>query len=196
MTKTLTEKDKKAEAVKTLVEKGKETGQITYEYLNKVLPEAVILSAQIDDILLMLNELDIQVVDAAKIKRPDKTDDESDGTKNAETGKKEAPQTTSVGKLDDPVRLYLREMGKVPLLSREGEVALAIRIESGHFKTRRGVFSTYPVFEEIEELAQKVRENRVKIENVLIVNTEGRLPLWKQRELSLKIIDNTEDVLL
>jgi RNA polymerase primary sigma factor len=196
MVKTLIDKDKKEEAVKTLVEKGKETGQITYEDLNRILPEAVILSAQIDDILLMLNELDIQVVDTAKIKPPDKTDDGDGESKSAESEKKDAAQTTSVGKLDDPVRLYLREMGKVPLLSREGEVALAIRIESGHFKTRRGIFSTYPIFEEIEGLAQKVRENRVKIENVLVVNTEGRLPLWKQRELSLKIIDNTEEVIL
>ena len=72
---------------------------------------------------------------------------------------------------------------------------MAIRIESGHLKTRRGIYSTYLIFDEIEELAQKVRENRVKIEDVLIVNTEGRLPLWKQGELSLKIIDNSEVIL-
>ncbi len=197
MTASKAVKEENIDVVKGLIEKGKEDGHITYEELNRALPEAVILSDQIDDILLMLNEMDIQVVDGTKIKNAEKVEDDEDNNavKTVESEPQEAPQTTSVGKLDDPVRLYLREMGRVPLLSREGEVALAIRIESGHLKTRRGIFSTYPIFDEIEELAQKVRENRVKIEDVLIVNTEGRLPLWKQRELSLKIIDNSEEVL-
>jgi len=196
MTNSKTVKTDNMEVVKGLIEKGKEDGHITYEELNRVLPEAVILSDQIDNILLMFNEMDIQVVDSTKINDAKKIDGNGDNAaKKAESEPKEAPAKTSIGKLDDPVRLYLREMGRVPLLSREGEVALAIRIESGHLKTRRGIFSTYPVFEGIEELAQKVRENRVKIEAVLIVNTEGRLPLWKQRELSLKIISNTEQIL-
>lgn len=196
MTASKAVKKENIDVVKGLIEKGKEDGHITYEELNRALPEAVILSDQIDDILLMLNEMDIQVVDGAKIKMAKKVKDgeNNNAAKTAESETRETPQTTSIGKLDDPVRLYLREMGRVPLLSREGEVALAIRIESGHLKTRRGIFSTYPIFDEIEELAQKVRENRVKIEDVLIVNTEGRLPLWKQKELSLKIIDNSEGI--
>jgi len=175
-------------AVKDLIEKGKETGQITYEELNEALPENVILSDQIDDIMVMFNEMDIEVVDGSKVVVKE-SDDSPEKTEEGETPGWEKRSPSSVGRLDDPVRLYLREMGRVPLLSREGEVALAKKIERGHRKARRGIFSIYLAFDEMETLAQTVKESRVKIEDVLVVNTEGRLPLWKQRELSAKILE-------
>jgi RNA polymerase primary sigma factor len=168
--------------VETLIEKGRAHGHLTYEDLNQALPDEIVLSDRIDDILTMFNELDIEIVD---------------GSKGGASGKPaEKPATTEEatwiapvsGRVDDPVRLYLREMGRVPLLSREGEVALAKKIERGHQKARRGVFYLYLVFDEVEALAKRVKEGRVKMEEVLIVNTEGRLPLWKQRELSAQIV--------
>jgi RNA polymerase primary sigma factor len=178
-------------AVKGLIEKGKEKGHITYEELNEALPENVILSDQIDDIMVMFNEMDIEVVEGSKVAVKE-SDEDSEKEGEDETASWEKRPQSSVGRLDDPVRLYLREMGRVPLLSREGEVALAKKIERGHRKARRGVFSIYLIFDEIGILAQTVREGRVKIEDVLVVNTEGRLPLWKQRELSVKILETTE----
>jgi len=178
-------------AVESLIEKGKERGHLTYDELNEALPENLVLPDQIDNILMMFDEMDIEIVDGSKVTVAEKTVE------------KEAPPpppaedvwlSASPGRVDDPVRLYLREMGRVPLLSREGEVALAKKIERGHQKARRGVFYLYLIFDEIEALAKRVKEGRVKIEDILIVNTEGRLPLWKQRELSAKIVESSHTV--
>lgn len=184
-------KKESLKAVKSLIKKGKEKGHLTYEELNEALPENVILSDQIDDLMVMFNEMDIEIVDGSKVTVTESEgSDEKEESTNAHSWEKRP--SAAVGRLDDPVRLYLREMGRVPLLSREGEVALAKKIERGHQKARRGIFSIYLVFEEIENLAQAVKEGRVKIEDVLVVNTEGRLPLWKQRELSMKILETVK----
>jgi RNA polymerase primary sigma factor len=175
--------------VEGLIEKGRERGQLTYEELNEALPDDVVLSDQIDDILTMFNEMDIEIVDGSKVGASDKQAEKEGGSAPAETWL--APKS---GRVDDPVRLYLREMGRVPLLSREGEVALAKKIERGHQKARRGVFYLYLIFDETEALAKRVKEGRVKMEEVLIVNTEGRLPLWKQRELAAQIVASSERV--
>jgi len=176
-------------AVEGLIEKGRERGHLTYEELNEALPDDIVLSDQIDDILTMFNEMDIEIVDGSKVGVPDKQPEKEERPPHAVEWL--APTT---GRVDDPVRLYLREMGRVPLLSREGEVALAKKIERGHQKARRGVFYLYLVFDEIEALAKRVKEGRVKMEEILVVNTEGRLPLWKQRELSVQIIASAERV--
>jgi RNA polymerase primary sigma factor len=181
-------KKESLKAVKSLIEKGKEKGHLTYEELNEALPENVILSDQIDDLMVMFNEMDIEIVEGSKV-TVDGEEESQEKVERVEAHSWEKRSATAIGRLDDPVRLYLREMGRVPLLSREGEVALAKKIERGHHKARRGIFGIYLVFDEIENLAQAVKEGRVKIEGFLVVNTEGRLPLWKQRELSTKILE-------
>jgi RNA polymerase primary sigma factor len=175
--------------VEGLIEKGRERGHLTYEELNEALPDDIVLSDQIDDILTMFNEMDIEIVDGSKVGTSKKQAEKEE--RAAGTEEWIAPVT---GRVDDPVRLYLREMGRVPLLSREGEVALAKKIERGHQKARRGVFYLYLIFDELEALAKRVKEGRVKMEEILVVNTEGRLPLWKQRELSTQILKSAEKV--
>ncbi len=175
--------------VEGLIEKGRERGHLTYEELNEALPDDIVLSDQIDDILTMFNEMDIEIVDGSKVGGSKKQAEKEE--RSASTEGWIAPVT---GRVDDPVRLYLREMGRVPLLSREGEVALAKKIERGHQKARRGVFYLYLIFDEVEALGKRVKEGRVKMEDILVVNTEGRLPLWKQRELSTQILKSAEKV--
>jgi RNA polymerase primary sigma factor len=175
--------------VEGLIEKGRERGHLTYEELNEALPDNIVLSDQIDDILTMFNEMEIEIVDGSKVGASDKQADKEERATRTEEWI--APAT---GRVDDPVRLYLREMGRVPLLSREGEVALAKKIERGHQKARRGAFYLYLIFDEIEALAKRVKEGRVKMEEILVVNTEGRLPLWKQRELSIQLVKSSEKV--
>ena len=104
---------------------GKKRGYITYEELNEALPEDKLTSEQIEDIMAMISDVGISVVEdpeAEPIEKPKvvKVDDEE-----AEEPENEA------GRTDDPVRLYLREMGGVGLLSREGEIEIAKRIEAG-----------------------------------------------------------------
>ena len=109
-----------------LLAAGKELGSITLSQLNRVLPQGQVSSEQIEDMMATLSEMGIDVVD----------DSASDDVSESEEVKP-AVKTAPIGNLDDqaltddPVRLYLREMGSVKLLSREGEVAIAKRIEAG-----------------------------------------------------------------
>ena len=122
--------DIQSAAVKRMIARGKERGHITFDELNAVLPPDQNSSEQIEDVMAQLNEMGIQVVEseeaeeaepAAKSEREDEETDEPGGNVDEE----------NVGRTDDPVRMYLREMGSVELLSREGEIAIAKRIEAG-----------------------------------------------------------------
>lgn len=120
-------------SVKRLIAKGRERGHITFDELNTVLPQEQMSSEQIEDVMANLSEMGIQVVD----------NEESDDSEEAETQVEEQDEgeeaeeaqtgnvSESAGRTDDPVRMYLREMGAVELLSREGEIAIAKRIEAG-----------------------------------------------------------------
>ncbi|MGE4351633.1 MAG: RNA polymerase sigma factor RpoD [Bdellovibrionales bacterium] len=113
------------DAVKKMIAKGKERGFVTVDEINAVLPQDKINSDLIEDTMAMLSEMGINVVDDddAATKDSDDTDSDDEG--------KEGNVSAEVGRTDDPVRLYLREMGTVELLSREGEIAIAKRIEAG-----------------------------------------------------------------
>jgi len=119
-------------AVKKMIADARERGFITYDQLNAVLPPDQVSSDQIEDVMSMLSEMGIQVTE-----EDEDAEEEDKGTTDlvaAGTNKEVAVSTASSEKLDrtdDPVRMYLREMGSVELLSREGEIAIAKRIEAG-----------------------------------------------------------------
>src|SRR5499426_1624492 len=122
--------DSQTQAVKKMLARSKERGYVTYDELNAVLPPEQMSSEQIEDTLAMLNEMGINVVEseeseepAAPAKKPKADEDEGEPAGNIDDD--------DVGRTDDPVRMYLREMGSVELLSREGEIAIAKRIEAG-----------------------------------------------------------------
>ena len=116
-------------AAKKLVAKGRERGYVTYDEFNAALPQDEVSSEQIEDTMAMLSELGINVVDPEET---EETDAAVEGTAaeatEAATGNVDEDE---IGRTDDPVRMYLREMGSVELLSREGEIAIAKRIEAG-----------------------------------------------------------------
>ena len=125
-------------AVKKLVQKGKEKGFVTYDDLNSALPPEEVSSEQIEDTMSRLNELGINVVE---------DEDSEDGEAVAQNDNEAASTTKKtgdedLGRTDDPVRMYLREMGSVELLSREGEIAIAKRIEAGRDKMILGLCSS------------------------------------------------------
>ena len=112
-------------AVKNLIKKGKERGFLTYDEVNAALPQEEMSSEQIEDIMSALNDMGVNVVE-----------NEDDGDQNTEKEESDGSvagnvSDEDVGRTDDPVRMYLREMGSVELLSREGEIAIAKRIEAG-----------------------------------------------------------------
>ncbi len=118
-------------AVKKMVAKGKERGYVTYDDLNGALPPEKVSSEQIEDTMAMLSEMGINVVENEET---DDTPAETDGDGDDEektTSTAGNVDENDLGRTDDPVRMYLREMGSVELLSREGEIAIAKRIEAG-----------------------------------------------------------------
>ncbi len=117
-------------AVKKMIAEGRERGYITYDQLNKVLPPEQVSSEQIEDVMSMLSEMGINIIE------DDEAEEEKGSTEIATTAANRdvtvaATATEKLDRTDDPVRMYLREMGSVELLSREGEIAIAKRIEAG-----------------------------------------------------------------
>ena len=114
--------------VKRMITRGKERGYVTYDELNAALPPEQVSSEQIEDTMAMLSEIGISVVEAEE-------QDEAAPPVEADVADTETPSgnvdESELGRTDDPVRMYLREMGNVELLSREGEIAIAKRIEAG-----------------------------------------------------------------
>ncbi len=121
--------DASVQQVKKLLAKGKERGFVTYDELNKTLPQENFSSEQIEDIMTMLSEMGINVVES---------EEQEEEAEEKET-KPAASQKAELERTDDPVRMYLREMGSVELLSREGEIAIAKRIEAGREKMIGGI---------------------------------------------------------
>jgi len=117
-------------SVKKLIAKAKERGYITYDELNAALPSEEMTSEQIEDTMSMLSEMGINVVEGEEQDEPEAEKDSEDSPK-AEAYSGGNIDEDDVGRTDDPVRMYLREMGSVELLSREGEIAIAKRIEAG-----------------------------------------------------------------
>ena len=115
-----------ASIVKKLVTKGKERGHVTYDELNAALPAESYTSEQIEDTMAMLSDMGISLVEGSEAEDLDEEEEESDSERGAGNVEDE-----DLGRTDDPVRMYLREMGSVELLSREGEISIAKRIEAG-----------------------------------------------------------------
>jgi len=117
-------------SIKKMVAKGKERGYVTYDEINAALPPEQVSSEQIEDTMTMLSELGVNVVEN------EEAEEAQAQTKDGEAEEPEAKtggnlDDADIGRTDDPVRMYLREMGSVELLSREGEIAIAKRIEAG-----------------------------------------------------------------
>jgi len=127
--------------VKKLLKAGKERGFITYDELNKAMPSEEMSSEQIEDIMSQLSEMGINVVEDEDV--DDSSDDDAKPAKAGETPAKSGNTgDEDLGRTDDPVRMYLREMGSVELLSREGEIEIAKRIEAGREKMISGLYES------------------------------------------------------
>ena len=107
--------------IKSLLKKGKTSGYITHDQLNKALPDGELTSEQIEDVMVAINELGINIIDQNEENTVEENDEKVVGNISEDEGSRS----------DDPVRMYLKEMGTVELLSREGEIAIAKRIEAG-----------------------------------------------------------------
>src|SRR5438132_7604953 len=118
--------DTLAAAIKKMLARGKERGYLTYDELNAALPQDQVSSEQIEDTMTMLSELGVNVIESEESDEPTAVEGEE-----ADSEVRGNLDDDDIGRTDDPVRMYLREMGSVELLSREGEIAIAKRIEAG-----------------------------------------------------------------
>src|SRR5271156_4302289 len=156
--------DTQSAAVKRLIAKGKERGYITFDELNAVLPAEQNSSEQIEDIMAMLSEMGIQVVEGEEGENAASPKEEAADDDDAPAGN---ISESSVSRTDDPVRMYLREMGTVELLSREGEIAIAKRIEAGRDMMIRGLCESPLTFRAIIAWHEALNNGRVLLRDVI-----------------------------
>ncbi|MEM6711306.1 MAG: RNA polymerase sigma factor RpoD [Pseudomonadota bacterium] len=155
-------------SVKKMIKAAKKRGFVTYDELNSVLPSDQVGSEQIEDTMAMLNDMGINVVEAEEAEENAETP--STSTAVAETGTKAVATTTKrepSDRTDDPVRMYLREMGTVELLSREGEIAIAKRIEAGREAMIAGLCESPLTFQAIIIWRDELLEENILLRDII-----------------------------
>ena len=150
--------------VKKFIKQAKARGYVTMDELNKVLPSEEVTSEAIEDTLAMLSEMGVNVVEAEE----DAADAEGgEVAVREETAVVETAKPESYDRTDDPVRMYLREMGSVELLSREGEIAIAKRIEAGRDTMIRGLCESALTFEAIMVWREELANGRILLREII-----------------------------
>ena len=176
--------DAAQQAIKTLMRLGKERGYVTHDELNAALPEGDYTSEQIDDYMSKLSEMGVNVVEAA------------DNEETAEGEDEEARVSgnvsdSDVSGTDDPVRMYLREMGSVELLSREGEIAIAKRIEAGRELMIGGICESPLTIRALLHWRDQIADGVVPLRD--IIDLETTYARINGSPVDEKILENIED---
>jgi RNA polymerase primary sigma factor len=180
--------EEKYDEIRQLITIGKEKGYLLYEEVNELLPADITSSEELDDLFSTFGSAGIEVVDSEKAYRDDHRQGE---------GGEEGELDLTPGALDktnDPVRMYLREMGTVPLLTREGEVAIAKRIEQGKLAVIKSISRTPKVTHEVIEMGEQLKRGERTVRELVVFNEEeitDEKIAARQREL-LKQIDKVK----
>ena len=153
------------EEVQQLIDLGKEKGFLTYDEVNDILPANMVSSEQLEDVMSMFGEMDIEVVDSDSKASSSSNDDDIDSDDEKDDGDVELEAGT-LGRTSDPVRMYLREMGQVALLTREGEVEIAKRIEEGEALVTKVVMRTPIAAREVITLLQRLGKGQIGVSDV------------------------------
>ncbi|GAW68666.1 RNA polymerase sigma70 factor [Geoanaerobacter pelophilus] len=153
---------KSMDEVKQLIDLGKEKGFLTYEEVNDLLPPDIVSSDQIDDVMSMFGDMDIEIVDSAqKVKIPKIKMDLEEEEEHEGSEEEVEFEPGTLGRTSDPVRMYLREMGSVSLLTREGEVEIAKRIEVGERDVASVILNTPITVREVVNLGERLRKQQI-----------------------------------
>ena len=177
--------DQNDAAVKKLIKVAKKRGYVTYEELNAVLPADETSSEQIEDFMSMFSEMGINVVDEDEVEETEVEKDEEDtGSEVAPSGGTALANTSNTksgsDRTDDPVRMYLREMGSVELLSREGEIAIAKRIEAGRETMIEGLCESPLTFQAIIIWRDQLAEGEILLRDIIDLEATYAGPDAKQ----------------
>src|SRR6266699_3003204 len=162
--------EEKYDEVRQLINIGKEKGYLLYDEVNELLPSEITSSDELDDLFNTFGSAGIEVIDSdQKYLRDDKVID-----RTAE-GAEELELDVTPGALDktnDPVRMYLREMGTVPLLTREGEVAIAKRIEQGKLAVIKSISRTPKITLQVIEMGEQLKRGERTVREIVVFNEE------------------------
>ncbi|WP_423855856.1 RNA polymerase sigma factor RpoD [Acidithiobacillus sulfuriphilus] len=158
--------------LKRLIAKGKEQGYLTYREVNDHLPEDVIDAEQMENVISMINDMGIEVYEEAPDEETLLLDGEAGGTPVAQEAEEAAEEALAVveadlGRTSDPVRMYMREMGTVELLTREGEIEIARRIEDGLHQVLRAVSTCPTTIALLLDAAAKVERGEMRLDEVV-----------------------------
>ena len=182
-------KEIQSDEFKKLILLGKEKGFLTYDDVNDMLPPDVTSSDQIDDIIMLFGEKNIDIIDTEQGEKlvVKKTAEDIVPSKFPVT----LSPVPGVGKTGDPVKMYLREMGSVSLLSREGEVEIAKKIEEGARETMWAIFRLSVSIKEVFNIGEKLLTGEIRIKSVVdnIEDQEGFMEEDEHKERVLKLID-------
>ncbi|MCI5112522.1 MAG: RNA polymerase sigma factor RpoD [Marivita sp.] len=181
-------------AVKKMIADARERGYITYDQLNEVLPPDQVSSDQIEDVMSMLSEMGIQV-----------TEDDEESDDDDDKGSTELVQTARPGEIalasgtsekldrtDDPVRMYLREMGSVELLSREGEIAIAKRIEAGRNTMIAGLCESPLTFQAITIWREELLSEDILLRDVIDLETTFGNQMGDDEDVAPSVVSGGE----
>ena len=174
-------------AVKKLLKNAKSEGFVNYKDINKVINAEKYTSEQIEDLMSLISEMGISIIEA---EADDQDDSQSDSKSDSEKGKKK----TSTDRTDDPVRMYLREMGTVDLLSREGEIAIAKRIEAGKEAMIEGLCESPLTFQAIIIWRDELNEGQVLLRDIIDLEASYIGPDAKNKKITKNKIDTDLDV--
>ncbi len=208
------------EGMKRLMAKGRAKGFLTYQDVNDALPDEVVSSEQIDDVLSMLGEEGIEVLDKGRSvdddsegakdevkvrigsdgrdeegeakERPEAEDGEDDG--EAQPQAKGRAEAREEGGSDDPVRMYLHEMGRTPLLTREQEVRLAKRIEDEELKVQDVILSATLARDKSKALAESVSKERQPASEVVKHSIDGEVPPAVEKKMAAELAKTLKKV--
>jgi RNA polymerase primary sigma factor len=172
--------------IKQLMDLGKEKGFVLYDEMNEILPEELVAGPEIEEILADFDQAGVEILEEPKLdydKKPEEGDEFTDLDLNQELGG---------DKTNDPVRMYLREMGTVPLLTREGEIELAKRIERGQRCVRKALSRSPLIIREILQINADLEKNIVSVRDMLILPDlliTDEAVLEQQNELQAQLTD-------
>ncbi|MGB0905307.1 MAG: RNA polymerase sigma factor region1.1 domain-containing protein, partial [Mangrovicoccus sp.] len=159
-------------AVKKMIAEARERGFITYDQLNQVLPPDQVSSEQIEDVMSMLSEMGINIIEEEEAEETENSGStEIVTTSSSREVAVAQSETEKLDRTDDPVRMYLREMGSVELLSREGEIAIAKRIEAGRNTMIAGLCESPLTFQAITIWRDELMEEEILLRDVIDLET-------------------------
>jgi RNA polymerase primary sigma factor len=193
----LIELSKSNPMLKRLLVRGKEKGYVTYDELNEALPQSQMTSEQIDETMTMIADMGISIVDSDEAEEGALSGDLTASVTIDDFGfddSQEESEEDVSGRTDDPVRMYLREMGNVELLSREGEISIAKRIEAGRETMLGGLCESPLTAQLLKKWHGLLEQGRIQIRELITVDTSvSEEDLENEADIEDDIIDDLND---